>query len=92
MLGDKAHDGNAIRQLIESQGAAPNIPAKSNRKWRPCFSTTLYRERNQIERLFSKLKHLRRTATRYDKFADNVRAMVQLASCRIWSRAYEFTT
>jgi hypothetical protein len=32
VLGDKAYDGNAIRDLIESQGAVPNIPAKSNRK------------------------------------------------------------
>jgi transposase len=46
VLGDKAYDGNAIRELIESQGAVPNIPAKSNRKWKPCFSRTLYRERN----------------------------------------------
>ncbi|GLJ00250.1 hypothetical protein Sbs19_40670 [Sphingobium sp. BS19] len=49
MLGDKAYDGNAIRDLIEAQGAVPNIPVESNRKWRPCFSKTLYRERNQVE-------------------------------------------
>ena len=90
MLGDKAYDGNAIRDLIESQGAVPNIPAKSNRKWKPCFSKTLYRERNQVERFFSKLKpllsevegHFRRIATRYDK----------LASLRLWLRAYESAT
>jgi transposase len=45
-----ACDGNAIRDLIESQGAVPNIPAKSNRKWKPRFSKTIYRERNQVER------------------------------------------
>lgn len=54
MLGDKAYDGNAIRDLIEVQGAAPNIPAKSNRKRRPCFSKTLCRQRNLIERFLSK--------------------------------------
>ena len=91
VLGDKAYDGNAIRNLIESQGAVPNIPAKSNRKWRPCFSETLYRERNQVERFFSKLKHFRRIATRYDKLADNFLAMVKLASRRLWLRAYEST-
>ena len=47
LLADKAYDGNSIRDLIESQGAVPNIPAKSNRKWKPCFSKTLYRERNR---------------------------------------------
>jgi transposase len=80
-----------IRALIEEQGATPNSPAKSNRKWKPCFSERLYRERNLIERLFSKLKHFRRIATRYDKLAENFLAMVQLASMRLWLRAYEST-
>jgi transposase len=91
VLGDKAYDAGNIRDLIEDQGAVPNIPAKSNRKWRPCFSKTLYRERNQVERFFSKLKHFRRIATRYDKLADNFLAMVKLASTRLWLRAYEST-
>jgi transposase len=91
VLGDKAYDATSIRALIEAQGAVPNIPAKSNRKWKPCFSKALYRERNLIERFFSKLKHFRRVATRYDKRADNFLAMVQLASMRLWLRAYEST-
>jgi transposase len=91
VLGDKAYDAGNIRDLIEDQGAVPNIPAKSNRKWRSCFSQTLYRERNQVERFFSKLKHFRRIATRYDKLADNFLAMVKLASTRLSLRAYEST-
>ncbi len=39
-----------------------------------------------IERFFSKL--FRRVATRYDKHAANFLAMVQLASMRLWLRAY----
>lgn len=46
VLADKAYDADRIRALIEEQGARPNIPAKSNRKWKPCFSKRLYRERN----------------------------------------------
>ena len=92
MLGDKAYDADAIRSLIEEQGAVPNIPPKSNRKWKSCFSRTLYRQRNLIERFFSKLKHFRRIATRYDKLAENFLAMVQLASMRLWLRAYESTS
>jgi transposase len=45
-----------------------------------------------IERFFSKLKHFRRVATRYDKLAANFLAMVQLASMRLWLHAYESTT
>jgi len=89
VLADKAYDADRIRALIEDQGATPNIPAKSNRKWKPCFSKRLYRERNLIERFFSKLKHFRRVATPYDKLAENFLAMVQLASMRLWLRAYE---
>lgn len=69
----------------------PNIPAKSKRKWRPCFSTTLYRKRNQVGRFLSKLRHFRRIPSRYDKLADNFLAIVKLASVRLWLRAYETT-
>lgn len=92
LLGDKAYDADAIRSRIEEQGAVPNIPPKSNRKWKSCFSKTLYRQRNLIERFFNKLKHFRRIATRYDKLAENFLAMVQLASMRLWLRAYESTS
>jgi transposase len=39
-----------------------------------------------IERFFSKLKHFRRVACRYDKLAENF-----LASMRLWLRTYEST-
>ena len=42
-----------------------------------------------IERFFSKLKHFRRVATRYDKLAKNSLPMDQLASMRLWLRVYE---
>jgi transposase len=50
VLADKAYDADRIRQLIQDHGATPNIPPKSNRRWKPCFSRRLYRERNLIER------------------------------------------
>jgi transposase len=57
----------------------------------PCFSKTHDRERNQVERFFSKLKRFRRIATRYEKLADTFLAMVQPASMRLRSRAYKST-
>lgn len=48
VLADKADDADRIRELIQEQGATPNIPPKSNRRWKPCFSKRLYRERNLI--------------------------------------------
>ena len=89
LLGDKAYDADWLRQRIEAQGAAPNIPDKSNRKERHCFSTALYKERNRVERFFNKIKHFRRIATRFEKHAQNYLAMIKLASIRIWMRHNE---
>ena len=66
---DKGYDSDAIRRQVEARGAAPNIPPKANRRWKPCFSPVLYRGRNAIERRFCRLKDFRRVATRYDRLA-----------------------
>ena len=84
-------DANAIREMINGQGAWANIPPKSNRKDPICFSPYLYKARNLVERFFNKIKHFRRIATRYDKLAANYMAMIKLASIRVWLRAYEST-
>ena len=77
---DKGYDTNAVRDKIESKGAAPNIPPKVNRVWKNCFSPYLYRNRNAIERMFGRLKDFRRIATRYDRLAQNFLAAVCLAA------------
>ena len=67
VLGDKAYDVDWVRTQIESQGAAPNIPDRPNRKEPHCFSKALYKQRNRIERFFKKkIKHCRRIATRFE--------------------------
>ena len=89
LLADKAYDANDLREQIEAQGAAPNIPNKANRKEKHCFSKTLYKERNLVERFFNKIKNFRRIATRFEKLAENYLAMIKLASIRIWMRHNE---
>jgi hypothetical protein len=44
--GDKGYDSDAIRRQVENVGAMPNIPPKTNCKWKNCFSPFLYRNRN----------------------------------------------
>jgi len=78
--GDKGYDTNAVRHKIESKGATPNIPPKTTRVWKSCFSPYLYRNRNAIERMFGRLKDFRRIATRYDRLAQNFLAAVCLAA------------
>lgn len=57
VLAYKAYDADRIRSSLREKGAFANIPPKANRRSKPYFSTWLYRERNLIERFFSKLKH-----------------------------------
>lgn len=78
--GDRGYDSNAVRRQIEDAGSVPNIPPKSNRKWKNCFSPYLYRGRNAIERMFGRLKDFRRIATRYDRLAQNYLAAVHIAA------------
>lgn len=53
------------------------------------ISRWVYKQRNLIERYFSKLKHFRGIATRYDRDPLNFLAAVKLASVRIWLKSYE---
>ena len=87
LLADKAYDTNAIRAFAKQRQAWANIPAKNNRKASYPFSQWVYRQRNLVERFFSKLKQFRGIATRYDKDPMNFLAAVKLAAARIWIRS-----
>jgi transposase len=89
LLGDRAYDSDALRQVLADRGAWANVKPMPNRKNVPAFSRFLYRYRNLVERFFNKLKHFRAVATRYDKRTDNYLASVKLASARIWMRFNE---
>src|SRR5690606_29741484 len=80
LLADRAYDSDALRAKLTERGAWANIRAMPNRIKTFPFSRLLYRRRNAVERFFSKLKHFRAVATRYDKRDDNFLASVQLAS------------
>jgi len=60
------------------------IPSKSNRKKPRDLDKDLYKERNLIERMFNKIKHFRRVATRYDKTAAAYLAFVTIAGICLW--------
>ena len=92
LLADRAYDSDGLRDALAERGAVANIRLMPTRKRLPTFDHNLYKQRNQVERFFSKLKHFRAVATRYDKRDDNFLASVQLASIRIWLRTYESVT
>ena len=64
---DRAYEGNETRQLVLELGMVPVVPPKSNRidPWR--YDRTLYKKRNEIERLFRRLKGYRRIFSRFEK-------------------------
>lgn len=84
VLADKGYDSNAIIEHIESSGATAVIPPKSNRKTPRAYDKTIYKERNLIERLFSKLKHFRKLATRFEKNLCNYKAVITIACIFLW--------
>ena len=92
VIADRGYDSNAVLDLITRSGALPSIPSCSRRIVRRSVDPDIYRQRNQVERFFCRLKHFRRVATRFDKLARNFLAAVLLASTRLWLRAYESTT
>jgi transposase len=92
LLADRAYDSDALRETMTARGAWACIKPLSRRVNVPAFSPFLYRYRNLVERFFSKLKHFRAVATRYEKHDANYLALIKLASTRIWLRAYESVT
>ncbi len=88
MLGDKGFDGDEVRQELLLMGILPVIPPKASRKEPIPCDFRLYRERNQIERMFNKLKQFRRIATRYDKTARAYLSFLNLAGARLWIRSF----
>ena len=92
LLADKGYDADFILADLEARGVAAVIPAKQNRKIQPVIDGHIYALRNLVERCFSKLKHSRRLATRYDKTADSFLGFVLVASIRLWVRHFVHTT
>lgn len=86
LLADRASDSDALRETLPARGAWANVKPMPDRVRRPAFSPWLYTYRNLVERFFSKLKHYRAIATRFEKHDANHLALVKLASSRIWMR------
>ena len=91
LLADKGYDADFIRRDLETRGVTAVIPAKRNRKVQPVIDGHIYALRNVVERGFSKLKHSRRLATRYDKTANSFLGFVLVASIRMWIRHFVHT-
>ena len=64
---DRAYEGDETRQLVFDLMLEPVVPPKINRlnKWE--YDQELYQRRNEVERLFRRLKGFRRIFSRFEK-------------------------
>src|SRR5258708_10080011 len=67
VLMDRAYEDNRTRQLVLDWGLIPVVPPKSNRiePWE--YDRALYKKRNEVERLFRRLKGFRRIFSHFEK-------------------------
>lgn len=83
VVGDKAYDGDDFVATVEARGAEAVIPPKKNRLQAREYDRHIYKERNLVERFWSKAKQFRRVATRYEKKAVNFLAFVHVAAMMV---------
>lgn len=84
VIGDKGYDSNDFRTSLIDRNCTPVIPGRSNRKKPVLYDEIMYKERNYIERFFSKIKHFRRISTRYEKTTRNFLAMLHILGALAW--------
>ena len=81
---DKGYDSDAFIAYVEAKQAEAVIPSHHNRKEQREINPNLYKDRNKVAGFFSRIKHCRRIAKRYDKTARNNLSFVYLASATTW--------
>jgi transposase len=76
---DRAYEGDETRQLALDLGFLPVVPPNPHRlrPWR--FDRAMYAKRNEVERLFRRLKGFRRIFSRFDKLDVMFTTFIHLA-------------
>ena len=67
LLLDRAYEGDETRHLAVELGYVPVMPPKQNLRTPWEYDRVLYKRRNEIERLFRRLKGFRRLFSRVEK-------------------------
>lgn len=79
LLMDKAYEGDETRQLALDLGFTPVVPPKTNRLEPWDYDREMYKRRNEVERLFRRLKGFRRIFSRFDKLDVMFAAFIHFA-------------
>ena len=67
LVMDRAYEGQDTRHLAVALGFTPVVPPRQNRRAPWAYDRQLYKRRNEVERLFRRLKGFRRIFTRFEK-------------------------
>ena len=67
LVMDRAYQDNATRQLALDLGYRPVVPPLRTRLRPWQYDREMYKRRNEVERLFRRLKGFRRIFTRFEK-------------------------
>ena len=86
VMADTAYDADYLREAIAAKGAEAIIPNNPSRALKHPLDKDLYAQRHLVECCFSRLKQVRRVATRFEKTARNYLAVVTLAAIVLWLR------
>jgi transposase len=67
LVMDRAYEGNETRQLALELGFEPVVPPLKTRVQPWEYNREMYKRRNEVERLFRRLKGFRRIFSRFEK-------------------------
>jgi len=67
LLGDRGYDADWFREALVNMGIKPCVPERKSRSKALKCDKRRYKNRNQIEIMFGRLKDWRRVATCYDR-------------------------
>lgn len=76
---DRAYEGDDTRQMVFEMELQPVVPPKVSRlnPWE--YDRELYKRRNEVERLFRRLKGFRRVFSRFEKLDCMFTAFIHIA-------------
>ena len=92
LLMDRVYEGDSTRLLAGSFGLTPVVPPKRNCADPWDHDRQAYKGRNVVERVFNRMKHCRKAATRYDRLDATFLANLQLALIAIQLKNTSKTT